>query len=115
MTSTAVTVLAGATGRAVRGQLVAGRIALDAEVARALDLPGGPVSDLAAVAAEAGRPLAVELDEGAACLGVSAADRAARLASLEAPDFTLPDLAGRLHSLSTLRGCRVFLVAWASW
>jgi hypothetical protein len=36
-------------------------------------------------------------------------------ASLEAPDFTLPDLAGRPHSLSDYRGRRVFLVSWASW
>ena len=32
-----------------------------------------------------------------------------------APDFTLPDLDGRLRSLSDFRGTRVFLVTWASW
>jgi len=40
---------------------------------------------------------------------------AGRLGSLTAPDFTLPDLAGRLHSLSQYRGKKVFLVTWASW
>jgi AhpC/TSA family protein len=62
-----------------------------------------------------GRPVAVDLDERAAYLGVSAAERAKALASLEAPDFTLPDLDGRPHSLSEYRGKKVLLVAYASW
>jgi hypothetical protein len=48
-------------------------------------------------------------------LARSARDRSAALRSLEAPDFTLPDAAGRLHSLSDYRGRKVFLVTWASW
>ena len=32
-----------------------------------------------------------------------------------APDFTLPDLAGMPHTLSELRGKKVFLCTWASW
>ena len=35
--------------------------------------------------------------------------------SLAAPDFTLPDLAARLHSLSRFKRKKVLLVAWASW
>jgi hypothetical protein len=35
--------------------------------------------------------------------------------SLQAPDFTLPDMAGKLHSLSNFRGKKVLLVTWASW
>jgi hypothetical protein len=62
-----------------------------------------------------GRPVAVDPEEGAAYLGVPARARAAALASLEAPDFTLPDLDGRLHSLSEHRGKKVLLVAYASW
>lgn len=38
-----------------------------------------------------------------------------RLESHEAPDFSLPDLAGRMHRLSELRGKKVFLLFWASW
>jgi hypothetical protein len=34
---------------------------------------------------------------------------------LEAPDFTLPDVDGKLRSLSELRGKKVFLATWASW
>ncbi len=66
-------------------------------------------------AREGGRPVALDEAEGAAYLGVSAEDRGRRLASLEAPDFTLPDLDGRVHSLSDHRGAKVFLVAYGSW
>lgn len=48
-------------------------------------------------------------------LGESAASRAARLQSLEAPHFALPDLSGRMHSLAEQRGKKVLLVSWASW
>ena len=66
-------------------------------------------------AQEHGRPIAVDESERVAYLGVSAEERGRRLASLEAPDFTLPDLDGRLHSLSDHRGVKVFLVAYGSW
>ena len=39
----------------------------------------------------------------------------AQLASLEAPDFTLPDLDGNLHSLSNYRGRKVLLATYGSW
>jgi hypothetical protein len=71
--------------------------------------------DLAALATVLGRALALDLEERAAYLGASAAERRRALASLQAPDFTLPDLAGRPHALSQHRGRKVFLVAWASW
>jgi hypothetical protein len=71
--------------------------------------------DLAAVAAALGRPLALDPAERAAYLGVGASDRARALAALEAPDFTLPDLDGRLHSLREHRGKKILLVAYASW
>ena len=81
----------------------------------ALALPVGREADLAEVAARLDRPLAVDLEERAAFLGVSARSRAERLLSLQAPDFTLPDLEGRLHTLGEHRGRKVFLVAYASW
>jgi hypothetical protein len=71
--------------------------------------------DLVALAAVLDRPLAVDLDEHVAALGASAAERGARLRSLAAPDFTLPDVDGRLHSLDDQRGRKVLLLAWASW
>jgi hypothetical protein len=62
-----------------------------------------------------GRPMAIDRDERAAYLGVTARERIEALTSLEAPDFTLPDLDGRLHSLRDHRGRKVLLVAYASW
>jgi hypothetical protein len=71
--------------------------------------------DLEAFAAAIDRPLALDAVERAAALGHSAGERGARLRSLEAPDFALPDLSGRLHRLSEHRGKKVLLIAYASW
>ncbi|PYN14491.1 MAG: hypothetical protein DME05_15155 [Candidatus Rokuibacteriota bacterium] len=78
-----------------------------------VDEPAG--TELAKRAEGAGRPVAIDPAERVAYLGVTASDRAGALSSLEAPDFTLPDLDGRLHSLSHHRGRKVLLVAYASW
>ena len=67
------------------------------------------------LAARGDRPFAVDREERVACVGVAAAARSAVLASLEAPDFALPDLAGCTHRLSDHRGRKVLLVVWASW
>jgi hypothetical protein len=48
-------------------------------------------------------------------LGAGAEQRNTALAGLMTPDFTLPDLAGTPHTLSSLRGNKVFLCTWASW
>jgi hypothetical protein len=77
-------------------------------------LVGGAI-DLAELARALGRPLVLDAEEGAAALGTAAADRAAQLAGREAPDFRLPDLDGRMHSLSDHRGRKVLLIAYASW
>src|SRR5438128_1452450 len=66
--------------------------------------------DLAALARVLDRPLAMDASEGVAALGVSATDRAGRLAAREAPDFSLPDLGGRLHSLRDQRGKKTLLI-----
>ncbi|MBZ5521984.1 MAG: redoxin domain-containing protein [Acidobacteriia bacterium] len=43
------------------------------------------------------------------------ADQRETLSSLQAPDFTLPDMQGKMHSLSDFHGKKVLLVTWASW
>lgn len=48
-------------------------------------------------------------------LGEDAATRVEEMQSLEAPDFALPDLDGRVHRLSDYRGKQILLVTWASW
>jgi hypothetical protein len=47
--------------------------------------------------------------------GESADARDEALRSFQAPDFALPDLGGRIHSLSDFLGKKVFLASWASW
>jgi hypothetical protein len=68
-----------------------------------------------ALAAALGRPLAMDSEARTAYLGASSGERRQRLASLEAPDFALPDLAGRMHRLGDQRGRKVLLAAYASW
>jgi hypothetical protein len=71
--------------------------------------------DLRAFAGLLGRPLVVDETERAAALGASAREQASLLASGVAPDFSLPDLKGQLHTLSEHRGKKVLLIAYASW
>ena len=79
----------------------------------ALDV-GGRV-DLAALAQVLDRPFAIDTAERAAYVGVSAGERQRALRSLVAPDFVLPDLAGRPHRLSDHRGKKILLIVYASW
>ena len=62
-----------------------------------------------------GRPVVRGDGGGAWMLGEGAGARSAALESLEAPDFTLPDLDGVMHAFSETRGKKVFLATWSSW
>src|ERR1051325_8646637 len=42
-------------------------------------------------------------------------DQRQQLSSLQAPDFALPDLHGKVHRLSDFHGKKILLVTWASW
>lgn len=70
--------------------------------------------NLTAFARLTGQPVAHDVIHSSWYFGVRS-DQRRQLASLEAPDFTLPDIDGKLHSLSDFRGKKVFLVTWASW
>ena len=71
--------------------------------------------NLAALARHLGQPVVHDDKNGVWYFGEAASTRRATLASLEAPDFELPDLDGKLHRLSDYRGRKVLLAAWASW
>ncbi|TFH24451.1 MAG: hypothetical protein E4H03_03570 [Myxococcales bacterium] len=73
------------------------------------------VIDLASFAGILGRPLVVDAEESVAALGTPARERSEAMHGLEAPEFTLPDLDGKLHSLSDHHGSKVLLIAYASW
>lgn len=61
------------------------------------------------------QPAVVDQKNGVWYFGAREAEQNGYLTSLEAPNFTLPDLSGRVHSLTDFRGKKVLLVTWASW
>ncbi len=62
-----------------------------------------------------GRPFVHDREGETWLFGEGSAERRTALTSLEAPDFDLPDLSGKIHKLSDYRGRKVFLAVWASW
>jgi hypothetical protein len=71
--------------------------------------------DVAAFWRLLGRPALRDAAGTTWMLGAGAGQRAQDLQSLAAPDFSLPDLSGKLHALADYRGKRVFLTTWSSW
>jgi hypothetical protein len=71
--------------------------------------------NLAALARQLGQTVVHDDAHALWFFGESADARRNSLASLKAPDFTLPDLSGKMHSLSDYRGRKVLLLSWASW
>jgi hypothetical protein len=71
--------------------------------------------NLSAFAALVKQPVARDEKNGVWYFGKREDERGAYLASLEAPNFTLPDINGKTHSLGDYRGKKVLLVTWASW
>ena len=69
--------------------------------------------DLVAFARYMGQPSLRDGDVIA--FGESVKVRRDALMSLEAPDFTLPDLDGKLHSLRDFRGKKVLMFSWGSY
>lgn len=69
--------------------------------------------DLAAFTSYMGQPMI--RDGEAFAFGESLSVRRDSLFSLEAPDFTLPDIDGKLHRLSDFRGKKVFMYSWGSY
>jgi hypothetical protein len=75
--------------------------------------------NLTAFAALVQQPVARDVAASAWYFGLRADQRLGSagqgLSSLTAPDFSLPDMAGKAHSLADFRGKKVLLVTWASW
>ena len=74
----------------------------------------GPVLKLEVLAERLAMGVVHDERHGLWALGPSTVSGRA-LESAESPDFTLPDLRGNPFRLSSLRGQKVVLVAWASW
>ncbi len=71
--------------------------------------------NLSAFARLVNQPVARDEKLAAWCFGPRPEAQNAYLQTLKAPNFTLPDPSGKLHSLSDFRGKRVLLITWASW
>ena len=71
--------------------------------------------NLTAFAALVKQPVARDEKNGLWYFGKREDERGTALASLKAPNFTLPDINGKMHSLADYRGKKVLLVTWASW
>ena len=83
-------------------------------------LPKGAVSsgrvDVNVLAEQLGMPLVQEEAASVWALGPAAGVTGHALSTAVAPELQLPDLrTGRVFDLSSLRGQKVLLVAWASW
>lgn len=88
--------------------------ACKAEMCVPLFEPVGATVDARLLSERLGMPLVADDKHGLWALGPdTAAGRA--LASAEAPELVLPDRNGDEFRLSSLRGLKVFLLAWASW
>ena len=86
--------------------------ACQGEVCIPLAQPAGDLVDVARVAGAIGMPLVASPEHGLWALGPASIGSRA-LASAEAPDLRLPDLDGEEFRLSSLRGRKVLLYAWA--
>src|SRR5689334_17772976 len=76
------------------------------------DKMAGDTIDVAEVARDMAMPLVAAEEHGLWALGPAVVGSRA-LATAEAPDLYLPDLDGNTFSLSSLRGQKVLLYAWA--
>jgi hypothetical protein len=83
---------------------------------RCVPMPDGALDgavDARMLAQRLGMALVEDERHGLWALGPEAGGRA--LLSAEMPELELPDRHGRPFSLSSLRGTRMAMVAWASW
>jgi hypothetical protein len=71
--------------------------------------------DLEMLAGILQQPLVIDRDEAVAALAEAPLDHTSRVEALQAPDFALPDLTGKIHRLSDYRGKKILLHAWSSW
>ncbi len=75
----------------------------------------GKEFNLVALARYQGQPVVRDDTHKVWFFGDTGSARNNSMTSLQAPDFTLPDLDGKPHSLSQYHGKKILLVSWASW
>jgi hypothetical protein len=75
----------------------------------------GTQCNLAALGRQLQQPAVHDDTYAVWCFGETANTHNTALQSVQAPNFTLPDLDGAWHALSDYRGRKILLVSWASW
>jgi Endonuclease/Exonuclease/phosphatase family len=71
--------------------------------------------DVRVIADRLGMPLVTDVERGLSALGPDTAVTGRALTTVVAPELELPDADGNAFRLSSLRGQKVLLAAWASW
>ena len=78
-------------------------------------MSNGASIDVAEFVRVTGRNMVIDSSRNVLAMGEQASSRAASMATLDAPNFTLPDINGNLVSLSDFANRKKLILAWSSW
>jgi hypothetical protein len=105
---------ASATGWTLKAEgLCKGEICVPVRNSAAMS--NGEAIDIAEFARVTGRSMVVDASRNIVAMGEQASSRATAMATLDASNFTLPDINGYLVSLSDFAKRKKLLLAWSSW